>query len=186
MANTAIDFWRPENVRGKCSENLWKFTANEPPYTDELLNVLDLFKSNVIQSGKCWLTQTSNGMVWNLGRSNGACGRGKLTTQQQIELISGSINPNPTGICLSLSLTLFVSRTVVLYFIWRIIKYTPYVCLHITQPVADLVVVVVSLKTWESWQKAREIAGEGGVEGVVGVANCPSYALNFLKSAQVV
>lgn len=115
MANTAIDFWRPENVRGKCSENLWKFTANEPPYTDELLNVLDLFKSNVIQSGKCWLTQTSNGMVWNLGRSNGACGRGKLTTQQQIELISGSINPNPTGICVSLSLSLSLCLAMLCY-----------------------------------------------------------------------
>lgn len=63
MANTAIDFWRPENVGENVRENLWKFTANEPPYTDELLNVLDLFKSNVIQSGKCWLTPHQ--MEWN-------------------------------------------------------------------------------------------------------------------------
>lgn len=49
-----------------------------------------------------------------------------------------------------------------------------------------LILLLLSAYEREKADKRRESPGEGGVEGVVGVANCPSYALNFLKSAQVV
>lgn len=77
--------------------------------------------------------------------------------RKENELILGSINPNPTGISLSHSLSLSLCLALLCYILsdGSSNMYMPCVCLHITQPVADLV-VVVSLRTWESWQKARE------------------------------
>lgn len=167
----------PETVR-KCSNASLPKWAAKHRWTVKCFRSLQI--SNVIQSAKCWLTPPNKGKCeiwagfdWPPSDRNGT--ERLLKTASNFEFISVQTsefnNPTPSGITLLplsihiytyLSLSLSLSRTVVLYFIWRIIKYVPYACISLNL----LLLCCCQLTNVRKLTKAASAGEEGGADNL--------------------
>lgn len=175
----------PETVR-KCSNASLPKWAAKHRWTVKCFRSLQI--SNVIQSAKCWLTPPNKGKCeiwaefdWPPSDRNGT--ERLLKTATNFELISVLTsefnNPTPSGITLlplSIHIYTYLSLSLCLALLCYILSDgSSNMCLMPAYHSTCCCSVVVSLRTWESWQKQRvQEKKEELITCKRGVANCPS------------
>lgn len=180
----------PETVRNvqKCSNASLAKWAAKHRWTVKCFRSLQI--SNVIQSAKCWLTPPNKGKCeiwaefdWPPSDRNGTERLWKSASYFELISVRTSEfnNPTPSGITL-LPLFIYICISLSFPLCLALLCYilsdgSSNMCLMPAYHSTCCCSVVVSLRTWESWQKQR-VQEKKEMEELItckrGVANCPS------------